>query len=83
MAGRERLINTCEAGSGQDGIAARLRLVQAQAMLPEPAMQDIGIHAMFTGRGSDGCAGLQARGDQIGLELRAVDPACAGDRVAR
>ena len=52
-------------------------------MLPEPAMQDIGIHAMFTGRGSDGCAGLQARGDQIGLELRAVDPACAGDRVAR
>ena len=67
----------------QDGFASRILhssvtgrsmcriavgLVQAQAMLPEPAMQDIGIHAMFTGRGSDGCAGLQARG------MRAVNP---------
>ena len=48
-------------------------------LVPEPAVQDIGVHAMFTRCGGNGCAGLQARGDQIGLELRAVDPACAGD----
>ena len=54
-------------------------LVQAQAMLPEPAMQHIGIHAMFMRCGGNGCAVLLAGGDQRGLELRAVDPAYAGD----
>ena len=54
-------------------------LVKAQTMLLEPAMQHIGIHAMFTRRGGNRCAGLQARGDQFSLELRAVDAACAGD----
>ena len=78
-----RVIAVHSSDTGRSMCRIAVGLVQAQAMLPEPAMQDIGIHAMFTGRGSDGCAGLQARGDQIGLELRAVDPACAGDRVAR
>ena len=32
MAGRERLINTCEAGSGQDGIAARLHMASDMAL---------------------------------------------------
>lgn len=54
-------------------------LVQAQAMFPEPAMQHIGVHAMLTCRGGNGCAGLLAGGNQLGLELRAVDPACARD----
>ena len=58
-------------------------LVHAQTILPEPAMQHIGIHAMFARRGGNRCAALLARGDQFNLELRAVDPARAGDRVAR
>ena len=58
-------------------------LVQALTMLLEPAMQHVGIHAMFTRRGGNGCAGLLARGDQFSLELRAVDPARAGDTGAR
>ena len=58
-------------------------LVKAQTMLLEPAMQHIGIHAMFTRRGGNRCAGLLARGDQFNLELRAVDPARAGDTGAR
>lgn len=52
-------------------------------MLLEPAMQHVGIHAVFTRRGGNRCADLLARGDQFSLELRAVDPARAGDRVAR
>ena len=58
-------------------------LVQALTMLLEPAMQRVGIHAMFTRCGGNGCAGLLARGDQFSLELRAVDPARAGDTGAR
>lgn len=54
-------------------------LMQTQAMLPEPAMQHISIHAMLTCRGGNGGAGLLAGGNQLGLELRAVDPACARD----
>jgi hypothetical protein len=34
---------------------------------------------MVTRRGGNGCAGLLAGGNQLGLELRAVDPACARD----
>lgn len=40
-------------------------------------MHHVGIHAMFTRRGGNRCAGLLARGDQFSLELRAVDPASA------
>lgn len=46
-------------------------------------MQHVGIHAMFTRRGGNGCAGLLARGDQFSLELRAVDPASAWVTGAR
>ena len=52
-------------------------------VLLEPAMQHVGIHAMFTRRGGNGCPGLLACGDQFSLELRAVDPASAGDTGAR
>ena len=38
---------------------------------------------MFTRRGGNRCAGLPSHGDQFNIELRAVDPARAGDRVAR
>lgn len=38
---------------------------------------------MFTRRGGNRCARLQARGDQPGLELRAVDPARARNPIAR
>ena len=58
-------------------------LVQALTVLLEPAMQHVGIHAMFTRRGGNRCAGLLACGDQFSLELRAVDPASAGDAGAR
>ena len=58
-------------------------LVLAQSMLLEPAMQHIGIHAMFTRRGGNRRAGLLARGDQFSFELRTVDPASAGDTGAR
>lgn len=58
-------------------------LVPAQTMLLEPAMQHIGIHAMFTRRGGNRCTWLQACGDQLGLELRAVDPTRARDGIAR
>ena len=63
------------------GIAGAL--VLAQTMLLEPAMQHVGIHAMFTRRGGNRCAGLLARGDQFSLELRAVDAALAQARVVR
>ncbi|HBO5257212.1 TPA: hypothetical protein L4W55_002574 [Pseudomonas aeruginosa] len=46
-------------------------------------MQHVGIHAMFTRRGGNRCAGLAARSDQFSLELCAVGPARAGDRVVR
>lgn len=55
------------------------RLEQAQAMFPESARQHIGIHAVLTRRGSNGCAGLLAGGNQLILELRAIDPSCARD----
>ena len=58
-------------------------LVQTLTVLLEPAMQHVGIHAMFTRRGGNGCAGLLACGDQFSLELRAVDPASAGGMGAR
>ena len=52
-------------------------------VLLEPAMQHVGIHAMFTRRGGNGCPGLLACGDQFSLELRAVDPASACGAGAR
>lgn len=58
-------------------------LVQALTMLLEPAMQHVGIHAMFTRRGGNRCAGLLACGDQFSLEWRAVDPASAWGAGAR
>ena len=57
--------------------------VPAQTLLLEPAMQHIGIHAMFTRRGGDRCAGLQARGDQFDLELWRIGAARARHRIAR
>ena len=57
--------------------------VQALTMLLEPAMQHVGIHAMFTRRGGNRCAGLLACSDQFSLELRAVDPASAGGMGAQ
>ena len=48
--------------------------VQALTVLFEPAMQHVGIHAVFTRRGGNRCAGLLACSDQFSLELRAVDP---------
>lgn len=58
-------------------------LVLAQTVLSEPAMQHVGIDAMFTRCGGNRCAGLLARGDQFSLELRAVDAALAQARVVR
>ena len=58
-------------------------LVLTQTVLLEPAMQHIGIHAMFTRCCGNGCAGLLARGDQLSLEMRAVDPASAWGTGAR
>ena len=58
-------------------------LVQALTVLLEPAMQHVGIHAVFTRRGGNRCAGLLACGDQFSLELRAVDPASAGGAGVR
>ena len=58
-------------------------LVLAQTVLSEPAMQHVGIDAMFTRCGGNRCAGLLARGDQFSLELRAVDAALARATVVR
>ena len=58
-------------------------LVAAQTMLLEPAMQDIGMHAMFTRCGGNRCTGLQARGDQFSLELWCVGAAHARHRITR
>ena len=58
-------------------------LVQALAMLLEPAILHISIYAMFTRRGGNRCAGLLARGDHLRFDLRAVDPARAGDTGVR
>lgn len=58
-------------------------LVQALTVLLEPAMQHVGIHAVFTRRGGNRCAGLLACSDQFSLELRAVDTASAGGAGAR
>lgn len=55
----------------------------AQTMLLEPAMQHIGIHAMFTRRGGNRCARLQARGDQFSLELWCIGAARARHRITR
>lgn len=52
-------------------------LVQALTMLLEPAMQHVGIHAMFTRRGGNLCAGLLACSDQFSLELRCIGAARA------
>lgn len=43
----------------------------AQTMLLEPAMQHIGIHAMFTRGCGNRCAGLQARGISSALNYGA------------
>ena len=58
-------------------------LVLTKTVLLEPAMQHIGIHAMFTRRGGNRCAGLQARGDQLGLELWRIGAARARHRITR
>ena len=58
-------------------------LEPAQTMLLEPAMQHIGIHAMFTRRGGNRCAGLLARRDQFSLELWRIGAARARHRITR
>ena len=58
-------------------------LEPAQTMLLEPAMQHIGIHAVFTRRGGNRCAGLLARGDQFSLELWRIGAARARHRITR
>ena len=48
-----------------------------------PPAKATGIHAVFTRRGGNRCAGLLACSDQFSLELRAVDPASAWGAGAR